>query len=91
MDVRWIRAAVAALVLAALALAAVPMLVLLDLASGNDGYGLCPNGLSSCRTAYTAAPELLVILVLALFAVLGLLRIAMRTARRIDRANRHQL
>ncbi len=73
---------------AAVALASLPMLVLLDLAAGRDGYGLCPRGLDGCRTAYTAAPELLLILILLLFLVLALLRIAMRTARRLEQAER---
>lgn len=85
---KWVRAVVALLIIGAVALAAVPMLVLLDLASGSDGYGLCPRGLDGCRTAYTAAPELAVILVLLLFAVLALLRIAMAAARRAERKER---
>ena len=72
----------------AIALAAVPLIVLLDLAGGQDGYGLCPRGLDGCRTAYTAAPELAVILVLLLFSVLALLRVAMAAARRMERRER---
>jgi len=76
------------LVLASLAVAAIPLLVLLDLASGSDGYGLCPRGLEGCRTAYTAGPELVAILILLLFGLLALLRVAMRAARSIERRER---
>jgi len=86
--VRWIRILVGMLVLASLAVASIPLLVLLDLASGREGYGLCPRGLEGCRTAYTAGPELIAILILLLFGLLALLRVAMRAARGIERRER---
>lgn len=56
-----------------------PMIVLLDLAGGGTGLGICEGGLGSCRTSYFDAPELagilvVVILLLALVmrALLGL-------------------
>ena len=54
----------------AVLLAMVPLLVLLDLAGGGSGFGLCPTGVDSCRNPYTAAPELSVILTVALIVVL---------------------
>jgi hypothetical protein len=63
---------IGAIVLVAL----VPMFVLLDLAGGGDGLGLCSNGLTSCRTSYFDGPELLGMLVVVLFLLLMLLRAA---------------
>lgn len=81
-----LRAVVGLLILAATAVAAIPLLVLLDLASGDDGYGLCPRGLEGCQIAYTAAPELATILVLLLFGLLALLRVTLRMARKVQAA-----
>ena len=50
-----------------MAVALVPMLVLLDLAGGGDGWGLCRGGLTSCRAAYFEGPELLAALAVVLF------------------------
>lgn len=68
----------------AVLLAAVPLLVLIDLASGGTGYGLCPTGLGSCRNPYSAAPELSAILTLALIVVLAGVRVTTRAERRLD-------
>jgi hypothetical protein len=81
--VRLVRAVI---IVAAVALAAVPLLVLFDLASGGTGYGLCPGGVVACRNPYTAAPELSTLLTLGLIVVLGGLRITNRTLRRLQRA-----
>lgn len=70
----------------AVLLAGVPLLVLLDLARGGSGYGLCPTGVESCRNPYTAAPELTVILTVALMVVLAGVRVTTRAERRM--ANR---
>lgn len=56
--------------------ALVPMFVLVDLAGGGDGLGLCEGGLTSCRTSYFDGPELLGLLVLVLLLLLMLLRAA---------------
>lgn len=83
MDPRlFIRGVRIVLVLAAVALAAVPLLVLLDLAGGGTGYGLCPGGIDECRNPYTAAPELSMALTVALFVVLGGLRVTTHAIRR---------
>lgn len=73
------------LVLAAVALAAVPLLVMLDLAGGGTGYGLCPGGIAFCRNPYTAAPELSVTLTIGLMVVLAGLRVVNRADRRSQR------
>lgn len=80
--VRLVRAV---LIVAAVALAAVPLLILLDLAQGGSGYGLCPAGVDRCRNPYTAAPELSALLTAGLIVVLGGLRITNRTLRRLQR------
>ena len=79
----WIRLLLVVLVLAAVALAAVPLLVLFDLASGGTGWGLCPGGITECRNPYTAAPELAVTLTVALFVVVGGLRLMVRLSQRM--------
>jgi hypothetical protein len=86
----WLRFIVALLVLASLAVASIPLLVLRDLASGGDGYGLCPRGLEGCRTVYTAAPELATLLILLLFALLALLRVTMQVIRRVEQRRRFE-
>lgn len=86
MDLRYlVRLVRAVLIVAAVALAAVPLFVLFDLARGGTGYGLCPGGVSSCRNPYTAAPELSSLLTLGLIVVLGGLRIVNRTLIRLSR------
>ncbi len=64
------------LTLLAVLLAAFPLLVLLDLADGGTGFGLCPGGVTTCRNPYTAAPELTIALSVGLFLVLSGFRIA---------------
>lgn len=88
MSVFWLRVVLGALLLAIVAVAAVPLLVLLDLASGGTGWGLCPGGLSGCRTTYTAGPELAAALVVALFALVAAVRFTMRSIRRMERSDR---
>jgi hypothetical protein len=73
----------------AVLLAMVPLLVLLDLAGGGSGFGLCPTGVDSCRNPYTAAPELSAILTVALIVVLAGVRVTTRAERRLDRRNRN--
>lgn len=79
------------LIIAAMAgVALVPMLVLLDLAGGGDGWGLCHGGLASCRAAYFEGPELLAGLVVLLFLLLMLLRLALY-ARRVLQERRSSM
>jgi hypothetical protein len=68
----WVyRFVVGILVAAIAAVSIVPLLVLLDLAGGGDGWGICPDG---CATSYFQGPELVFVLLLVLFALLGVLR-----------------
>ncbi|MEE8407689.1 MAG: hypothetical protein V3S32_11135 [Acidimicrobiia bacterium] len=68
----------------AVVIAAVPILVLVDLLDGGTGYGLCPSGLEACDSPYSTAAELAVLLTLALAtSVLGI-RLLMRLARRLQ-------
>ena len=62
----------------------VPMLVIADLAGGGTGWGLCPDGISTCTTSYFAGPELLAILLFVLFAAVGGIAICNRLIRRLD-------
>jgi len=72
-----IRVTIGLIIAAMVGVALVPMLVLLDLAGGGDGWGLCDGGLASCRAAYFEGPELLAALVVLLFLLLMLLRLAL--------------
>ncbi len=73
------------MILAALAVATVPLVVLLDLSSGGSGWGLCPRGLAGCDTPYTAGPELAAGLALAMFALIAGIRILSRFIRKVER------
>ena len=73
------------LLIAVVAVSVVPLLVLLDLARGGDGYGMCPSGLQACDIPYTAWLELATGLVLVIFGLIALLRLTMRVVRREER------
>lgn len=73
------------LILVVTATAAFPLLVLFDLAGGGSGYGLCPLGVRSCRNPYTAAPELMTALTVAMLVVLGGFRLTTHLARKLSR------
>lgn len=68
---------------AIVAVASVPLLVLLDLVGGGDGWGICERGLGSCRSGYFDGPELIGVLMVALFVLLGVLRVAVLMLRRM--------
>lgn len=76
-----IRAIIGVLILAMAAVALVPMLVLIDLVSGGDGWGLCPDGLTACRSSYFDGPELAAGLSILVFVLLLLLRMALHAQR----------
>lgn len=71
--------------LMAVGLAAFPLFVLLDLADGGTGFGLCPGGVRTCRNPYTAAPELTLTLAFSLFLVLAGLRFVTHAEQRLRR------
>ncbi len=73
------------LVLLAVALAALPVLVLLDLLGGGTGYGLCAGGLGACPERFTAGPALAAYLVVALMLVVALIRVISHLYRRMQR------
>ncbi len=77
-----IRILVIAIVIAMGAIVLLPLVVLLDLASGGDGLGLCTGGLGSCRTSYFDGPELVGVL----GVVLLLLGVALRAAHAAETA-----
>lgn len=79
----WLRLVVYVLIAAAILIGLVPLLVLLNLVEGGTGFGLCPDGIRSCRNPYTAAPELTTVLTLALFGIVAMIRILMRMVRRM--------
>ena len=73
------------MVLLAIGLAALPILVLLDLLGGGTGYGLCEGGLAACPERYTAGPALAMYLVISLMVVVALIRIVTHLYRRLQR------
>jgi len=79
-----VRVAIGMIIAIMAGVALVPMLVLLDLAGGGDGWGLCNGGLASCRAAYFEGPELLAALVVVLFLLLMLLRLALYARRVLE-------
>lgn len=83
MTVYLLRVLVLVLIGVALVIAVVPLLVLINLVQGGTGFGLCPEGITSCRNPFTAAPELTATLTVALLAVVASIRVLMRTARRL--------
>lgn len=81
----WIvRIGIFVLIAAAVGIAVVPILVMLDLLDGGTGWGLCPGGLEACNLPYTTPFEFGLILILSLFAVVLAIRLLMRLARRIQ-------
>ena len=84
MAVLAIRLTVFALSGLAVALAAVPIFVLISLLDDGTGYGLCPAGLELCDKPYSTGAEMAVLLVIALFAVVLAIRMLMRLARRLQ-------
>lgn len=79
-----LRTVLGVLVAIVVAAAVAPMLVIADLAGGGTGWGLCPDGITTCTTSYFAGPELVLILLLILFAALGGIAICSRLIRRLD-------
>lgn len=67
-----------------MAIATVPLLVLIDLLGGGTGFGLCPGGLQECEKPLSTGAEMVVILAVGLFAVVAGIRILARMARRLQ-------
>lgn len=79
-----IRALIVFLGAIAVGIAAIPIVVMIDLLTDGTGFGLCPNGLEACAKPYSTAPEFAVILTLALFLIVLAMRLLMRLARRLQ-------
>ena len=80
-----LRALILILVLAALVIAAVPVLVLINLLGGGTGFGLCAGGLKACPQRFTSGPTLAAYLTLSLLAVVALIRVVTHLLRRVRR------
>ncbi len=78
----WLRLIVAVLLLGAFAVAVIPLLVLLDLASGGTGYGLCPAGIRECAFGYLRPVELIAWLALSLFGFVAAIRVIVKLSSR---------
>lgn len=72
------------LVVAAVGVAIVPILVLIDLLDGGTGWGLCPSGIEFCHRPYSAGAELIIVLTVGLFLIVLGIRMLMRLARRLQ-------
>ncbi len=70
-----LRIIIAVLIAAAIGVALVPLLVLMDLGSGGTGWGLCLSGVGVCRNSYFSGFEMVGVLFVALFVILGLIRL----------------
>lgn len=84
MPVIVIRIAILLLGVVAVAIATVPLLVLINLLGGGSGFGLCPGGLQECEKPFSTGAEMVVILAVGLFAVVAGIRILARMARRLQ-------
>ena len=85
-----IRIVIGVVIAAIVIVALVPMVVLLDLAGGGDGLGLCSGGLASCGTSYFDGPELLGVLVVVLFLLLMMLRSAFHVRSLVEQRREEQ-
>ncbi len=79
-----LRAFIVGLIGAAVAVALIPLMVLLDLRRGGTGWGLCADGLGDCRNSYFAGFELIGWLFLAMFVLLGMIALCVRVLRHLE-------
>ncbi len=70
-----LRILLGALIVAVIAVAAVPVFAILDLIDGGTGWGLCPDGLNTCETSYFTGLELAALLTVTLFVLVGLIAV----------------
>lgn len=80
-----LRVLIIGLIGAAVAVALIPLMVLLDLRRGGTGWGLCAEGLGECRNSYFAGFELVGWLFLAMFVLLGMIALCVRILRHLER------
>lgn len=77
-----LRALVGVAVILIVAIGAVPLLILLDLSGGGTGWGMCEDGLDSCRVGGFRGGRLAALLMVGLFAIMALLRFVVWIANR---------
>jgi hypothetical protein len=82
-----LRAVIVTLIGAAVGVALIPLLVLLDLRRGGSGWGICPGGLSDCRTSYFHGFELIAWLGIAFFIIIGMIAACVRILRHLENRN----
>ena len=83
MAVLFVRLGVISLSAAAIAIAAIPILVLIDLLDGGTGWGLCAAGVEACDNPYTTVGALVTLLTLGFLGCVWGIRLLMRLARRL--------
>lgn len=88
--VKWLQLVVAVLVLAALSIASLPLFMMIDLASGGTGFGICSGGIAGCDVGYLRGLELSVILVAAMFAMVAAFRTALKVYWKLSELNGQQ-
>lgn len=76
-----LKAIIFVLIGAAVMVALIPLMVLLDLRRGGTGWGLCSEGLAGCRSSYFDGFELMGWLFVALFVLLGMIALCVRILR----------
>ncbi len=74
----------------AIAIAAIPILVLIDLLDGGTGWGLCPSGIESCSSPYTTGAVLAALLTVGFLTTVWGIRLLARLARRL-RSEEYQI
>jgi hypothetical protein len=84
MSMWFIRLSIVVLVIAAVGVAVVPILVMVDLLQGGTGWGLCPGGIETCQVPYTTSFEFLIVLAVALMVIILAIRVVMRLSRRLQ-------
>ena len=89
-----VKALVVVAILAILAVAAVPLVILLDLTGDGTGWGVCPEGLDSCRVENFRGARMAMVLLAVLLALAAVLRFIVWVAglpgRRREAASRYR-
>ena len=76
-----IRLIMGTLIAMMIVVAIIPVLVLRDLNAGGTGWGLCGRDISDCSTSYFAGFELVAVLLIVLFGLVALYRVALKALR----------
>jgi hypothetical protein len=83
----FVRFVMGGLIALGVLVVAMPAVVLVDLASGGTGLGLCPSGLGTCTTSMYTIAELVVILLVALAVISTGIALCARFLRRRGRGS----